>query len=177
MTTTTTNQKSETGTIAAHALQTAQGQIGQQEVPKGSNAGPMVDKYLQSVGLRPGFAWCQAFVYWCFEQAAAQLGKANPVVKTGGVYNCWNKTPDVHKVLKSNVMQHPELVEPGMQFVLLFGRGVGHTGIVESVDAVAQTFATIEGNSNTNGGREGYEVVRHVRHMNEPALQGFIKYV
>ena len=50
--------------LADLALQIAQGQLGQSEQPMGSNRGPMVNEYLKAVGLNPGYAWCQAFVYW-----------------------------------------------------------------------------------------------------------------
>jgi hypothetical protein len=70
--------------IAAFALQIAQGQIGQRETPTGSNRGEMVDEYLRSVGLSPGYAWCQAFVYWCFAEAAELMTTTNPVVEQPG---------------------------------------------------------------------------------------------
>ena len=176
MPTTTKPPNNPAASLPALALQIAQSQVGEKEIPKGSNSGPMVNQYLQSTGLRPGFAWCQAFVYWCYEQAAIKLQQDNPMVKTGGVYNCWNKTPDTSKVLKAAVTKDPGLVQPGMQFVLLFGKGAGHTGIVVSFDPATLTFQTIEGNSNTDGSREGYEVVLHQRKLTEPALQGFLKY-
>lgn len=160
--------------IISIALKAAQEQIGQAEKPKGSNSGPMVDKYLQSVGLKPGFAWCQAFVYWCYEYAADQLNKDNPVPKTGGVQDCWNKAPQSRKILAAEARQSVGKVQPGDQLILLFGRGVGHTGIVEKIDG--PVIYTIEGNSNTNGSREGFEVVRHERSINDAALQGFIRY-
>ena len=111
--------------IVSVALKTAQEQIGQAEKPKGSNSGPMVDKYLQSVGLNPGFAWCQAFVHWCYEYAAIQLNRDNPVPKTAGVQDCWNKAPQNRRILVAEARQSAGKVQPGDQFILLFGRGVG----------------------------------------------------
>ena len=161
--------------IIALALHTAQGQVGQSEVPKGSNSGPMVDKYLRSVGLSPGYPWCQAFVHWCYEQAATEHNVDNPVTKTAGVQDCWNHTLPARRILAERVLHEPAIVCPGDQFILLFGNGNGHTGIVEKVEG--QILHTIEGNSNINGGREGYQVVRHQRSITEPALKGFIHYV
>ena len=63
----------QTTPLAAAALRYAQSQVGQREQPKGSNRGPMVDKYLASVGLQPGYAWCQAFVYWCYLQPKPEV--------------------------------------------------------------------------------------------------------
>jgi len=156
------------------ALLLAQQQIGQQEMPKGSNSGPMVDKYLLSVGLKPGYAWCQAFVYWCFANASARLSLRCPVIRTAGVQDCWNKTSVMQKIARADALKNPSLIRPGYQFILLFGGGTGHTGIVERMDG--NVVYTIEGNSNSTGNREGYEVVRQLRHLTDKALQGFIKY-
>ena len=60
--------------LAAAALDAARGEIGVREVPPGSNRGPKVDVYLRAVGLDPAagcYAWCAAFVYWCFGKGAA----------------------------------------------------------------------------------------------------------
>lgn len=156
--------------LAQLALETAISQLGQKESPKGSNSGPMVDKYLLSVGLKPGYAWCQAFVYWCYATAAARLNVKCPVIRTAGVYDCWNKTAAfLKRAAKTN-----HAIKPGDQFILLFGSGKGHTGVIESVDG--NTLHTIEGNSNAHGGREGFEVVRHKRLLTDRSLAGFITY-
>ncbi len=164
-------------TLSAAALMAAQGQVGQCEHPAGSNSGPMVNEYLRSVGLNPGYAWCQAFVYWCYDVAAKKLSITNPLVRTAGVQNCWNRSengPAITKVLKSEAILHPEKVGPGDQIILSFGGSKGHTGIVEKTEG--GLIHTIEGNSNDNGSREGYEVVRHIRSLKDKALLGFIKY-
>ena len=41
-------------------------QLGVEEVPRGSNWGTDIQKYLKSVSLPYPAAWCMAFVYWCF---------------------------------------------------------------------------------------------------------------
>jgi len=164
-------------TLATVALQTAQGQLGQSEKPMGSNTGPMVNEYLHAVGLNPGYAWCQAFVYWCYQVASKKLNIVNPVVRTGGVHDCWNRSTTGATLTKlpiADVLQHPGIVRPGDQFILSFSGNAGHTGIVEKVDR--GVIYTIEGNSNTNGSREGYEVVRHQRNLNDKSLVGFIHY-
>lgn len=160
--------------IAATALQVAQTQLGQAEEPMGSNSGPMVDKYLSSVGLGPGYAWCMAFVHWCYQQAAKDAGVDTPVRKTASVHDCWDKADPSHKITAGDLSRGKASVQPGDQFILLFGKGTGHTGIVEYREG--STIHTIEGNSNTDGGREGYEVVRHQRQLSDQSLQGFIRY-
>ncbi len=174
----TISNSAEHETIALYALQMAQEQLGQSEKPIGSNSGPMVNEYLKSVGLAPGYAWCQAFVYWCYAQAALKQKAANTVIKTGSVMDCWNKTTGIKKITKAEAHINPEIVKPGYQFILSFGINTGHTGIVESIDMSTNviTIHTIEGNSNTDGSREGYEVVRHKRTLGDKSLLGFICY-
>jgi hypothetical protein len=145
-----------------------------------------VNKYLSVVGLNPGYAWCQAFVFWCYDEASKKLNVPNPVVKTAGVHDCWNRSIPFsraehennvvtrNKILKADARQEPNVLHAGCQFILFFGAEAGHTGIVEKIEG--DIIYTIEGNSNTNGSREGYEVVRHQRNLNDKALQGFIVY-
>jgi hypothetical protein len=160
--------------LTASVIQIAQGQVGQQEDPKGTNRGPMIDQYLASVGLVPGYSWCQAFVHWCYEQAAIQHNQTNPVVKTAGVLDCWNRTAVQFKITKTEALQHPGLLTPGCQFIISYGGGAGHTGIIVQIEG--DVLHTIEGNSNKNGGREGYEVVTHCRGIDDRSILGFIKY-
>lgn len=151
------------------ALQVAVSQLGVCEEPKGSNSGKMVGQYLAAVGLKPGQPWCMAFVYWCFLQVST---KANPVPKTGGVLDCWNRTPTNRKLFAREIAARPELIEPGDQIILRHSAGTGHTGIVERVEG--NMVHTIEGNTNQDGSREGFEVERKVRPVD--TLFGVIRY-
>tara|TARA_R110000868_G_scaffold52171_6_gene165034 strand:+ start:21865 stop:22320 length:456 start_codon:yes stop_codon:yes gene_type:complete len=129
-------------------------QIGAEEVPRNSNAGPAVEKYLKSVGLGKGYAWCMAFVYWCTKEASTSLGVVNPLFKTAGVLAMYNNK-------RSLVVTDPQ---PGDIFIMDFGKGQGHTGIVEKVET--NIIHTIEGNTNDDGSREGYKVCRRQRKIN-----------
>lgn len=140
--------------LAITTLATAKTQIGVQEIPKGSNAGPEVEIYLKSVGLGKGHSWCMAFVYWCVLQASLKEKTVNPLFKTAGVLHQFNKSQKL-VVLKP---------QPGDIFIMDFGKGLGHTGIVEKV--VGSIIHTIEGNSNNKGSREGYEVCQRKRKTN-----------
>lgn len=150
-------------------------QIGVQEDAAHTNHGEAV-KYQIAAGLPKGggFPWCQSFVFWCGQQA---YGDKNPVPKTGGVLECWRRvlaakeTPIItrQKATAQNIL-------PGYQFILDEGKGNGHTGIVEKVDPDGRLH-TIEGNSNTDGSRDGYAVVRQSkRHIYDGNLVGFICY-
>jgi len=149
--------------LSGRALQIAVGQLGQQEKPLGSNWGEPVKAYLKSVGIGFPASWCMAFVYWCFREAAVQLSVPNPLVKTGGVLAAWNKADRKYRVT---------VPEVGDIFIMDFGKGLGHTGIVERVDG--NHIHTIEGNSNDTGSREGIEVVRKIRSISK--IKGFLRY-
>jgi hypothetical protein len=136
-------------------------QIGVQEIPKGSNKGVHVEKYLKSVGLGGGYSWCMAFAYWNVQQASTKLGIKNPLFKTAGVIAQWNNSPQLHSLKP----------EAGYLFILDEGKGLGHTGLVEYV--VGNTIHTIEGNTNDDGSREGYEVCRRIRKI--ASCKGFLK--
>lgn len=147
--------------LSEKTLQIAITQIGVQEIPKNSNAGPDVEKYLKSVGLGKGFSWCMAFVYWCSQEASKQLAVANTLQKTGGVLAMWNAKPQLRV----------KVPQPGDIMILDYGKGLGHTGIVEKI--VGTDVHTIEGNTNDDGSREGYEVCRRVRKLS--MIKGFLR--
>ena len=154
------------------ALDIGKTQIGVAEVPLGSNGGPQVDQYLASVGLGTGFFWCMAFVYWVYNEAAKQLGRKNPLVRTGGVLMHWKDTT-AKKILTADAINNPSLIKPGQIFIMDHGGGKGHTGIVTAVEG--GSIRTIEGNSNTTGSRNGIAVVELVRKINT-IKKGFIEY-
>lgn len=140
-------------------LEVAASQIGVEEIPRGSNWGDTVKKYLNSVGINFPASWCMAFVYWCCKEAGV-----THMVKTGGVLAAWNKVDKKYKTTEPSV---------GDVFIMDYGKGLGHTGFVEKV--VGDTLHTIEGNTNDSGSREGYEVCRRQRKISQ--CKGFIKTV
>ncbi len=151
--------------IKAAALKIATSQLGVQEVPRGSNDGPEVSQYLRAVGLEPGYAWCMAFVYWAVGKAAAQAGVQNPLIKTGGVAVQMNKTT----LPKLSV--NSKAIAPGDVFIMEFKSGFGHTGFVKEIKG--DSITTIEGNTNSDGSREGYEVASRTRKL--VSFKGFIQ--
>jgi hypothetical protein len=153
------------------ALQIARTYVGQKEV--GRNGGKFVDDCLKLVGLGTGFAWCQAFVYRCYHEAAISLKIPNTCFRTAGVLNCWNNTAPNRRILKKDAT-HLNILA-GYQFIMDYGKGLGHTGIVIAVNA-DKTFTAIEGNTNESGSREGDRVAVKVRSINDAKLRGFIVY-
>ncbi len=171
--------------VMLQALAIAIGQVGQMEVPLGSNRGPMVDEYLRSTGIDPTKgtadqrAWCMAFVYWCFLSATHNLGVPDPLPRTAGCLDHWNSAKNVAgavRVTAKAAYADPSLIKPGLIFILDFGAGLGHTGIVESLQT-GGGLVTIEGNTNADGSRTGVGVFRlNRRKLSDATLKGFVDY-
>ena len=166
--------------LASAAVDFAATQVGVLEHPLGSNRGPEVDQYLRAVGLNPvgqSFAWCVAFTHFCYLKAAESLGRDNPHIKTAGVLDHWNQAgrkPGVLRITKAAAISDPGLVKPGSLFIIDFGGGFGHSGMV--VETNSGRMITIEGNTNDGGSRNGIGVFkRDARKINQ-INKGFIDY-
>ncbi|HEX7288246.1 MAG TPA: peptidoglycan-binding protein [Candidatus Angelobacter sp.] len=161
-------------------LDFASTQLQVREQPPGSNRGPEVDEYLRSVGIDPAtgsFAWCAAFVYFCFQQASTGLGVKNPAIKDAGVLDSWRLAgiKGVHRIAASEAADTPSLVKPGMVFVIDSGGGHGHMGLIKQVDG--DVLTTIEGNTNLGGSREGIGVFERVGRRISHINLGYLDYV
>lgn len=154
--------------ITQRALDRAIGQVGQEEKPRGSNWGHPVQDYLAAPGIHFPASWCMAFMYWCFDDAAAQLGLTNPLFKTAGVLAQW------HNRVPNQIPMEGPGPQPGDIFIMDHGHGVGHTGIIDTIDT-AGTLHTIEGNTNDTGSREGFEVARKIRIPGHPII-GYLRF-
>lgn len=150
-------------TLQEKALDIAITQIGVEEAPGHKNTGKQVEQYLAAVGLGPGFSWCMAFVYWCHMKAADAMGVKILMAKTGGVLDQWRQRKDKYRALTP---------APGDVFIMDFGKGTGHTGIVEKVED--DVIHTVEGNTNSDGSRDGYEVCRRIR--SRAKIMGYLRF-
>lgn len=164
--------------LLTRVLKVAKTQIGVMEDPPGSNRGPQVDEYIRRVGLNPKgkFAWCVAFVYFCFDEAANALGRGNPMIQTAGVLDHWAKAGQrgIPRITNARAVADPGLVQPGHIFVIDFGSGTGHTGLVLEVNG--GKLITIEGNTNDGGSREGVGVFQRDGRKIASINKGFIDY-
>ena len=161
--------------LLASTLTIAISQNGVRETPGSPNRGPEVDQYIRSVGLNPtgAYSWCQAFVYWSFDQAAQRLGVPNPCIKTAGVLEHWQRSPAADRIQASAAADNPTLIRPGAVFIIDHGSGKGHAGLVTRV--VSGKIDTIEGNTNQVGSREGDGVYEQTRAIASITV-GFIDY-
>jgi lysozyme family protein len=166
------------GSLLAEVLRVAAGEVGVMEVPLGSNRGPRVDEFLNSVG--PGLLgqpWCMAFIYFCFVQAAQRLGVANPAPRTAGVQQSWRMAQSITGIKivpHEKAMNDPSLVTPGMVFYIDTGGGHGHAGFVD--DVIGGTLVTTEGNTNENGSSNGIGVFHRTQRKIKDISIGFIAF-
>ncbi len=127
------------------------------EVPKGSNAGPMVDKYLAAAGRPPGEPWCASFVTWLLKRCGyAHIPNLPAAVASWAHWGINNQ----------HLVATPKRGDLGF---FLHADGTGHIFIV--IENENPFIRTIEGNSNKNGSSEGYEVVRHMRPLASPGIR------
>lgn len=158
--------------LLSEVIKIAQSQIGVMEEPPGSNCGEKVETYQASVDIGAGTFWCAAFVYWCFQQAAINIGRRNPVFKTGHCMTHWRDTPG-KKILATDAVNKTSLVKPGHIFIINTGGSNGHTGLIETVEG--GFIKTIEGNTDPTGGSNGIGVFKNTRKIAK-INRGFIEY-
>jgi hypothetical protein len=161
-------------------LARAVSQLAVREQPKNSNSGRQVDEYLNRAGVPLSLPaqkkpWCCAFVYWCFDEAARDEHRANPMVRTAGCLDHWNRAESHHarRIHAARALDDPGLIAPGMILIIDHQGGLGHTGFVEEV--VGGLLHTIEGNTDASRTREGGGVYRLIRKIGE-VNKGFIDY-
>jgi len=127
----------------------------------GQNRGPWVRLYMKG-NQGNDFPWCAGFAFFCLNQAAKSLGQPCPLKET---FSC----DEIAKAAKATgaFIAEPSpanraRVQPGSLFLLRKTPADWvHTGLVIHVGAEA--FQTIEGNTNDEGSREGYEVCKRNR--------------
>jgi len=121
----------------------------------GQNCGPWVRLYMAG-NEGQQWAWCAGFTCFCLKQACALKGVPLPITPS---FSC-----DIlaSSAKGSNRFVTKDKAGPG-SFFLVRNTATDwiHTGIV--VDTYAEIFRSIEGNTNDEGSREGYEVCARVR--------------
>lgn len=119
----------------------------------GANRGVRVEKYLAVTGLGPGYAWCAAFVSWCFQQAEITAPRSAWVPSFAGRSK---------RIFQRGKLMHRR-PRAGDVFLLWYRQlnRAAHIGFVDRWDD--DWVTTVEGNTNTNGSREGDGVYRKRR--------------
>lgn len=122
----------------------------------GPNAGQPIEEYQRVCGARKGDPWCACAVSWCGKSA---LEEDWPLIVTAG---CQALYEDAKK--KGFLVDTPRRGDVFVMWHASLGR-YAHTGFVEA--AVGKSVVTLEGNTNPNGGREGYGWFRRKRVVDE----------
>jgi hypothetical protein len=138
----------------------------------GNNRGPEVEMFQKAIGLVPGDPWCAAFVCFCIQQAAKNLGIKLRFQYGGSVYKLWTRNVDL------------QMSEPAENCIFLINHGlskagtrIGHTGFcVGRNQSHTETLETMEGNTNAAGSRDGDGCYHKSREMAEFSNgYGFLK--
>lgn len=119
----------------------------------GENRGQVVEHYLATVSQAAGQPWCAAFVSWVGSQAIPVW----PLPKTASCQALFNAATSLKLVETAP--------SPGAIFLIwrpTLGH-FGHTGF--ALEQSGSAWKTIEGNTNPDGGREGYGVFERLRHF------------
>lgn len=122
-------------------IRIAADEIGVREAT-GNNDGARVEDYLGYTGLGKGYAWCAAFVSWCYGQA----GLPEP-------RNPWSPAlfPNTRTYCRGDACRRPTLIKT-VEAADVFGiygqqdKRINHVGLVKNIQG--NYLITIEGNSN-----------------------------
>jgi len=121
----------------------------------GQNRGPWVRMYMKG-NEGKAWPWCAGFATFLMRQAAEMRGENMPIQ---GSFSCDSLAAQASandRFVKERDAT-PESVVPGSLFLVRrTSTDWTHVGVVTNADS--DGFATIEGNTNDEGSREGYEV-------------------
>lgn len=127
----------------------------------GQNRGPWVRLYMEGRDGEP-WAWCAGFACWCLRQACESLGVPLPIRPSFSCDQLALSARREGRLLREPVGADRARVTPGSLFLVRrTDTDWIHVGIVTATGP--ETFDTIEGNTNDDGSREGYEVAARVR--------------
>lgn len=152
--------------IADKLASIAESQIGTCEDAKRTNCGEAIRKYQASDDYKPnaadnGYPWCAAFVDWCVAQLFVRQPPKTPaafgLIEWGKAVGC--------------IVFGPQEGNPQRGDIVVYA--FSHCGIVTDFDINHKTFYAVEGNTNDQGGRDGYIVARRAR--NCASVKRFIR--
>jgi hypothetical protein len=165
-------------TINQHIGNTALKYLGQTELKNNSGfKDKQLEKRMSEVGWKMGESWCAYFAELVWKEAYDSYEMKNDISKElldklfSGSSTQTHKNFDQSNFITRNQTNKNLLQKvpvPGALAIWRYGNDwTGHTGIVlEPIGNAA--FISIEGNTNDDGAREGYEVAKRIRKLNAP---------
>jgi hypothetical protein len=133
------------GAGALGAVAAARTQVGQAEMPPGSNESPRIAEYRGAVQGAVVGPWCADFASWCAAQAGIPLGENGEGFQ--GVGALWEWAEGSGRAIPASEGS------PAAGDLIVWGSD--HVGIVEAVDPDG-TIHTIEGNSSDEVAQRSY---------------------
>lgn len=150
-----------------HIATIAAREIGMRENPIGSNRGPRVDQYQAATWLKKKDwgPWCAAFICWVLREAmkagakdGAKYTFKRPQTARAFDFEDWSLQQDASTRTRR---------KPGMDIeawdIVIFD--FSHIAFATGKPNAKGQFCTLEGNTNDEGSREGYEVARRIRNI------------
>lgn len=130
------------------------------------NHGPWVRLYMDG---QEGLPWCAGFVSTIYKQTQKILGVQRPIPGSWSCTALANQAMGAGKFAKGEDLWSKD-IKPGSLFVrrkkrqdgTYFGDAWEHTGIIVEDLRTKNLIRTLEGNTNDNGSREGFEVCEHI---------------
>lgn len=130
----------------------------------GQNRGPWVRLYMAG-NEGQEWAWCAGFACFCLKQACDSLGQQLPIATSFSCDALAQSARNKGRLLEQPASANRKKVTAGSFFLVRkTSTDWTHTGIVS--EAGSDTMKTIEGNTNDDGSREGYEVCARIRGYN-----------
>lgn len=140
-------------TLREKVCKTYQQEVGVREL-SGNNDGSQVEMYLRSAGFGKGYAWCGAFVNWCFVLNGIRTVKAPAWAPS------WFAKSNTIYIRGKKIREPPRQADVfGIYFASK--KRIAHVGFVDKWGE--QWVTTVEGNTNKAGSREGDGVYRKRR--------------
>lgn len=127
----------------------------------GQNRGPWVRLYMDGMQ-GADWPWCAGFVSFCLRQAAETLGVAIPIVTSVSCDSLAASAKSLGRFVAEPARHARSQIKPGWLFL---SRRTPtdwvHVGVV--TEASMDVMDTIEGNTNDDGSRDGYEACARMR--------------
>ncbi len=150
-------------------------QLGASEDPVGSNRGEALRRYFAADNYDPreegaksddGYPWCACFVSWCVQELCRQLAAKGhrfpppwtmPATAAAYGLESWGRRAGCQVLVLDDQPQHRPQVGDLVTYTF------SHCGIVHTVQHLSPYFGAVEGNTNRDGARDGYEVALKAR--------------
>lgn len=145
--------------------------VGTEEVPRGSNRGLVVNRFKAATQLAAdgNWPWCAAFVSYCVQLLVRAHGLASiespPRLARAFDFEAWGRR---NNCLIFRPSQCPPYI-PQRGDIVIFT--FSHVGIVTR--AGTRPVVSVDGNTNDEGGREGYKVA--VRERGIGSVRCFVR--